>query len=136
MTARRKNPMTKAQAGRLGGLSVSQDRDHMSRIGYRGAMANLEINGPDQPMRARLIALGHNIPSIAPSRSAKGSRASTSVLPSQSCNASTREPFAGRELDRDSATNAPGSYRQPATGGKEKGRTAANSPTNSHHGRF
>lgn len=134
MTARRKNPMTKSQAGRLGGLAVSADRDYMSRLGYRGAMANLERNGPDQPMRARLIALGHDIPSIAPSRSAKGSRAATSDMASYI--ASPREPFAGRELDRDPAPEAPGSYRLSATGGKEKAATAANSDGASYHGRF
>lgn len=68
MTARRKNPIPPHISGRMGGLTTSQDREHMSRIGYRGAMANLEKNGADQPLRASLIRRGYKVASIAPSR--------------------------------------------------------------------
>lgn len=68
MTARKKNPIPPHISGRMGGLTTSQDRDHMSRIGYLGAMANIEKNGADQPLRASLIRRGYKVASIAPSR--------------------------------------------------------------------
>lgn len=74
MTARKKNPMSPRESGRLGGLVTAQDREHMSRIGYLGAMANIEKNGIDQVYRAQAASRGRRIRSIAPSRAAKAGR--------------------------------------------------------------
>lgn len=71
MTARKANPMSPRDAGRLGGLVTAQDREHMSRIGYAGAMANIEKNGIDQVYRAQAASRGIRVASIAPSRRKK-----------------------------------------------------------------
>lgn len=145
MTAPKANPMSRSEIARLGGIARSSDRVAMSLMGRKGASVNIQRNGPDQPLRALAIARGHNIPSVAPSRSAKGSRDPRPAFVAPVTHSSaTREPFAGRELDRDPASLSSGGGPNPSSPrhqgnpplGKEKGRTAANSPTNSYHRRF